>query len=261
MSRSQHKIAALVVAAFATSTLSACAAPNQIASAPIPTTSSTRSEVQTKSNAKIEKPRVLKPSSSKTLTGQKAFGGFVDDAPNVRRLITVKDMPAPYHTESAGNGPRIVGRPAGALPQSASGFCGCVVGRKPQQPARNCDRAQRRYFRQRKLFQSRARVARFKKSRQVGHIRNLRRRLEAAVWNRVLADEKPAMGLRRQHRFGGAFSVSQRRFESARRVRNDCRQRFQRRQTAKRRPLDARHRVFARWQEVVFIDWFFVECR
>ena len=126
-----HKTVALLAAFFAPTTLSACAAPNQIASTPISTTSSTRSStrsdvqtrnVQTKSSAKIEKPQVLKPSSPRTLVGKAAFGGYVDDAPGVRRMITVKDVPAPYHTESAGNGPRIVGRPAGAIPKAPAGF-------------------------------------------------------------------------------------------------------------------------------------------
>lgn len=50
--------------------------------------------------------------------GAAAFGGYTGDAPGTRRLIRCSDLPAPYNTSSASNGPSIVSRPAGALPQA-----------------------------------------------------------------------------------------------------------------------------------------------
>ena len=56
------------------------------------------------------------------LTGAKAFGDWQDDAPGVRRKITVADLPPPFATESAGNDPHIVERPVGATLKVPSGF-------------------------------------------------------------------------------------------------------------------------------------------
>lgn len=57
-----------------------------------------------------------------TLTGQAAFGDWQSDAPGVRRKITIADLPAPFATESAGNSPRVVSRPQGAMPKAPDGF-------------------------------------------------------------------------------------------------------------------------------------------
>src|SRR5688500_18783965 len=51
------------------------------------------------------------------LTGQEALGDWTTDAPGVRRRITPADMPPPYQTPSVDNGPKMVPRPDGALPQ------------------------------------------------------------------------------------------------------------------------------------------------
>jgi glucose/arabinose dehydrogenase len=56
------------------------------------------------------------------LTGIKAFGDWHDDAPGVRRKITVADLPPPFATESAGNDPDIVQRPSGAELRVPPGF-------------------------------------------------------------------------------------------------------------------------------------------
>jgi glucose/arabinose dehydrogenase len=56
------------------------------------------------------------------LTGVKAFGAWHDDAPGVRRKITVADLPPPFATESAGNDPHIVPRPPGAELKVPLGF-------------------------------------------------------------------------------------------------------------------------------------------
>jgi glucose/arabinose dehydrogenase len=50
------------------------------------------------------------------------FTDFRHEAPGKSRKITVADLPPPYATESAGNGPRIVARPAGAWPIAPQGF-------------------------------------------------------------------------------------------------------------------------------------------
>ena len=55
-------------------------------------------------------------------TGASAFGDWTTDAPGVRRKITVTDLPPPFATESAGNGPQIVASPEGAMPKVPPGF-------------------------------------------------------------------------------------------------------------------------------------------
>ena len=59
---------------------------------------------------------------AQTLTGPAALGDWRADAPGVRRHITTADLPAPYDTPSAGNSPRIVPRPDGAVPHAPHGF-------------------------------------------------------------------------------------------------------------------------------------------
>jgi len=49
-------------------------------------------------------------------------GDWRSDAPGVRHAIPINQLPAPYATESAGNGPKIVARPAGAALAVPPGF-------------------------------------------------------------------------------------------------------------------------------------------
>ncbi len=56
------------------------------------------------------------------LTGKAAMGDWRADAPGVRRRIVPTDLPAPYATASARNGPRIVPPPPSASPQVPRGF-------------------------------------------------------------------------------------------------------------------------------------------
>ena len=58
----------------------------------------------------------------KVLTGQGANGDWSTNAPGVWRKITVADLPKPYDTDSIDNGPKLVPRPAGAIPQVPPGF-------------------------------------------------------------------------------------------------------------------------------------------
>src|SRR5437868_12304987 len=61
-------------------------------------------------------------SMAQTLTGRDAFGDWRADRPGVTRLITAKDLPAPWATPSAANVSHVVARPAAATPQVPDGF-------------------------------------------------------------------------------------------------------------------------------------------
>ena len=50
------------------------------------------------------------------------FTDFRAEKPGTIRKITVKDLPAPFTTKSAENGPKLVARPANAWPQAPAGF-------------------------------------------------------------------------------------------------------------------------------------------
>jgi glucose/arabinose dehydrogenase len=56
------------------------------------------------------------------LAGTAAFTDWRADAPGLRRKITPADLPAPYATRAASNGPRVTSRPANAQPQVPPGF-------------------------------------------------------------------------------------------------------------------------------------------
>ncbi|HHY85504.1 MAG TPA: sorbosone dehydrogenase family protein [Verrucomicrobia bacterium] len=60
--------------------------------------------------------------ASRVLRGDAAMGDWTRDAPGVRRLITVTDLPKPYATSSARSFSRIVTRPANAVPKVPAGF-------------------------------------------------------------------------------------------------------------------------------------------
>src|SRR5512133_773592 len=54
--------------------------------------------------------------------GPAAYGDWRTDAPGVARLITPQSMPPPFTTSSAGRGPSLVARPAGARLNVPPGF-------------------------------------------------------------------------------------------------------------------------------------------
>jgi glucose/arabinose dehydrogenase len=60
--------------------------------------------------------------NAETLIGRDALGDWRADRPGVTRHITQSDLPKPWATPSAGNGPRIVARPPEAKPQVPEGF-------------------------------------------------------------------------------------------------------------------------------------------
>ena len=55
-------------------------------------------------------------------TGRAAFGNFRGDGPGVRRHITTADLPPPFSTPSAQNGPDVISPPSGAHPEVPPGF-------------------------------------------------------------------------------------------------------------------------------------------
>ncbi len=58
----------------------------------------------------------------KVLRGQDAFTDYQKEKPGVFRKLTPADLPKPFATRSAGNGPSVVPRPANAWPQAPAGF-------------------------------------------------------------------------------------------------------------------------------------------
>lgn len=60
--------------------------------------------------------------SGAVLEGAAAFGSWEDDAPGVTRNLTPDDLEAPFLSESVGNGPETIDRPAGAMPVVPEGF-------------------------------------------------------------------------------------------------------------------------------------------
>jgi glucose/arabinose dehydrogenase len=56
------------------------------------------------------------------ITGTAAFADWSQQKPGTFRKITVADLPQPHATESVDNGPDLVARPAGAMPQAPAGF-------------------------------------------------------------------------------------------------------------------------------------------
>lgn len=68
------------------------------------------------------------PSDNAAATGAKAppptppFTDYRYEKPGLTRKITLADLPAPFATSSAGNGPRVVARPDGAWPKVPAGF-------------------------------------------------------------------------------------------------------------------------------------------
>jgi len=56
------------------------------------------------------------------LPAQGVFLDYRSERPGVIHKITVADLPAPFATESVNNGPRLIPRPSGAMPQTMPGY-------------------------------------------------------------------------------------------------------------------------------------------
>src|ERR1700760_4221004 len=67
-------------------------------------------------------PAALLAQSTHVITGQEAFTDYSKEKPGTMRKITVADLPTPYATQSVDNGPSLVPRPAGAMPEAPAGF-------------------------------------------------------------------------------------------------------------------------------------------
>ena len=98
--------------------LSACAASPATAPAPASLSNPVAPVAKATRTSSATTPR----GGSRTLTGDAAKGDWTTDAPGVRRLLTTKDLDAPYATSSVNNGAHVVPRPNGAWPKAPAGF-------------------------------------------------------------------------------------------------------------------------------------------
>ena len=71
---------------------------------------------------KVAQVRRAPAAAEKLLTGQAAYGDWSTDAPGVRRLIRVGDMPPPHATPSVDHGANMAPRPEGVIPKAPAGF-------------------------------------------------------------------------------------------------------------------------------------------
>src|ERR1051326_8244984 len=60
--------------------------------------------------------------SHEVIAGKAAFSDFSQQKPGIFRKITVQDLPEPFATRAADNGPSLVRRPDNAWPQALPGF-------------------------------------------------------------------------------------------------------------------------------------------
>jgi glucose/arabinose dehydrogenase len=74
------------------------------------------------SAASTSRPTSFAPVMTKAPAPQPPFTDFRFEKPGTIRKIEVKDLPPPYATETANNGPQLVARPDGAWPKAPDGF-------------------------------------------------------------------------------------------------------------------------------------------
>ena len=70
----------------------------------------------------ISLPSNYKPTAISAAAPPAPFTDFRFEKPGTMRKISVQDLPAPYASESANNGPQLVTRPRGAWPKAPAGF-------------------------------------------------------------------------------------------------------------------------------------------
>ena len=174
------------------------------------------------------------------------FTDFRYEKPGQIRKFTLKDLPAPFATSSAGNGPKVVTRPEGAWPQVPEGF-------KVEQYAAGLDNP--------RIIRAAPNGDIFVAETMAGDIRIFRgitsngkpqqmalfrQRPESAFRHQLLSSgTESAMGLRGKHRRGRALPLSERRLAGPRPGPTPCRS------AGQRRPFHARYSILARWQEDV----------
>jgi glucose/arabinose dehydrogenase len=66
--------------------------------------------------------RLPAQNAAPTITGKAAFTDYSQESPGTVRKLTVADLPAPYATISADNGPTLVPKPADAWPKAPAGY-------------------------------------------------------------------------------------------------------------------------------------------
>ncbi len=74
------------------------------------------------------------PAAAGLRTGAAALGDYTTDGPGVRRRITLKDLPAPFATASASNGPGVVAAPEGRKPIAPPGFTVDLLAKDLENP-------------------------------------------------------------------------------------------------------------------------------
>ncbi len=72
--------------------------------------------------------------AQKAAANELPFGDWRADHPGLRHRILIEDLPQPYATRSASNGPRVVTRPAGAKPGVPDGFSVSLFAEGLDQP-------------------------------------------------------------------------------------------------------------------------------
>jgi glucose/arabinose dehydrogenase/mono/diheme cytochrome c family protein len=77
---------------------------------------------------------VAKTAAAAPSSGRPSAGDYHGDAPGVRRHIRLDDLPPPYATPSAANGPSVVDQPPGAHPSVPPGFAIDVFARDLSHP-------------------------------------------------------------------------------------------------------------------------------
>jgi glucose/arabinose dehydrogenase len=70
----------------------------------------------------VSLPKDYKPAETEVAPPAAPFTDFRFEEPGKIRKITMQDLPAPYATDSANNGPQLVTRPQGAWPKAPAGF-------------------------------------------------------------------------------------------------------------------------------------------
>ena len=137
------------------------------------------------------------------------FSDYRSEKPGVMHRITVADLPKPFATEASNNGPKVVPRPEGAVPQALPGYTVTLYAEGLENPrlmrtAPNGD-----------LFVAETGPGRIRVLRGHDAVRQatgdggLRRRLEPSLRHRVLPGRpEPAVRLRRQHRLDRPLPVS-----------------------------------------------------
>ena len=186
---------------------------------------------------------MLPAAAQQTLTGQDAFTDYSKEHPGVRRKITVADLPQPYSTESANNGAAVVPRPDGVWPQALPGFkveqfATGLEGPRLMRMAPNGD-----------IFLAEMSAGKILVFRgmgadgKAGQTEVFAADLKGPFGiNFYPSGPSPQMGLRRQYCIAGPFSLSERRPEGPRPGADPGRV------ARRRRPQDARHRVYPGWK-------------